>query len=314
MTTSWDDYSSFPWVPEGWIPERGEEKFPTTYLPVTIGAGTRQKPIFDPALKQFERAYRAGEPEFDAPETGRRWRTARRHAIDLVLEVISGSVWSEHLVLRGSLLLEAWIGDIARDPGDLDFVVVPAKLTLDSPEVAAMFRDLVEGVTSRTLDGVRLDPADVAVDDIWTYDRVPGRRLVFTWHADGLPPGTVQLDFVCGEKLPVPPQVTGIPRAGGGEPTPILGATPELSLAWKILWLVTDMHAQGKDLYDAVLLAERVTLPPDLLTEVLDGEPFDAGMIRGLGTEWEEFRAEYPQVPGDQFYWRDRLADALGLP
>lgn len=42
-----------------------------------------------------------------------------------------------------------------------------------------------------------------------------------------------------------------------------------LSLAWKILWLASDIWAHGKDLYDAVLPAERVTLPEDLRRWVL---------------------------------------------
>lgn len=42
----------------------------------------------------------------------------------------------------------------------------------------------------------------------------PGRRLVFTWRAGDLPPGTVQLDFTFGERRPVPPEVALIPRAG----------------------------------------------------------------------------------------------------
>src|SRR6185503_14258157 len=96
-------------------------------------------------------------------------------------------------------------------------------------------------------------PAAVS-DDIWTYDRVPGRRLLLPWKADDLS-GWVQLDFVFHEHLPVAPEPAAVPAAGRPSAL-LLAATPELSLAWKIMWLVTDAHPQGKDLYDAVLPAE----------------------------------------------------------
>ncbi|GAA4983684.1 hypothetical protein HD597_000225 [Nonomuraea thailandensis] len=115
----------------------------------------------------------------------------------------------------------------------------------------------------------------------------------------------MQLDFVFNEPLPVPPVTALIPRAGGGEPTAVQAATPELSLAWKSLWLASDLWAQGKDLYDAVLLAERVTLPGDLLRWVLrealgeqEAAEFDLDTIRGWEVNWEEFQAEYPRPGG----------------
>jgi hypothetical protein len=166
---------------------------------------------------------------------------------------------------------------------------------------------------------VTLDADDIAVDDIWTYERAPGRRLVFTWHAEGLPSGTVQLDFVFDEQLPVPPTAALIPRAGGAEATLVQAATPELSLAWKLLWLATDMWPQGKDLYDAVLLAEQVTLPPGLLRPMLirelgerDAAAFGPEAVRALEMiDWAEFRAEYPHVEGNAGTWLERLARSL---
>lgn len=316
MTTSWER-----WGGER-TPERGSPHFPGTYLPAAHGGQVRQPPIFDPALKQFVHAFRAGEPVFADEETGRRWRWARRTVIDHLVRVVAGSPWCENLVLRGSLLLEAWIGEQARDPGDLDWVVVPQSVTLESPLTAAMFKGLIAAVAGapRVSGTVTLDAGDIAVDDIWTYERAPGRRLLFTWHAEDLPQGTVQLDFVFDERLPAPPEPALIPCAGGGDPTLVQAATPELSLAWKLLWLATDMYPQGKDLYDAVLLAERFTLPPELLRQVLslsqelterEVAEFGPDAIRALDVDWPEFQGEYPQVEGEASAWTERLARAL---
>jgi hypothetical protein len=74
----------------------------------------------------FERAARTHpEPDFRDQRTAARWRTARRAALDHVLSLITDAPWSESLVLRGSMLMPAWVGDEARVPGDLDFVVLP---------------------------------------------------------------------------------------------------------------------------------------------------------------------------------------------
>jgi hypothetical protein len=42
-----------------------------------------------------------------------------------VLGLIIALPWSDTLVLRGSRLMRAWAGDLAREPADLDFVVLP---------------------------------------------------------------------------------------------------------------------------------------------------------------------------------------------
>jgi Nucleotidyl transferase AbiEii toxin, Type IV TA system len=52
------------------------------------------------------------------------WRAARRAALDHVLSLIAQSSWSDGLVLRGSMAMLAWAGDAAREPGDLDWVVL----------------------------------------------------------------------------------------------------------------------------------------------------------------------------------------------
>ncbi|MEV6347690.1 hypothetical protein [Actinoplanes sp. NPDC051851] len=53
---------------------------------------------------------------------------ARRSALDHVLRLICESHLGDVLVLRGSATMAAWVGDLARPPRDLDFVVRPAPL------------------------------------------------------------------------------------------------------------------------------------------------------------------------------------------
>ncbi|TQM78522.1 nucleotidyltransferase AbiEii toxin of type IV toxin-antitoxin system [Saccharothrix saharensis] len=285
---------------------------PATFRPLAAdGRDIRQRPVFDPALKHFGHAFRAGEPVFGDPADGTRWSAARRAAMTHVLAVLAASPWAGHLVLRGSVALRAWLGEVAREPGDLDFVVVPRTFAPDGPEARAMLAGLVAAIGADPGPGLRAD--QVVAEHIWTYERVPGRRLVFPFDVAGLPQGAVQVDLVFNEDLPDAPVTVEVPPRG----TRVLAASPALSLAWKLQWLVTDLYPQGKDLYDAVLLAERTSVPLELVRDLIrpelgaEADGFTWASVLDLDVDWDNFRAEHPGVGGDARPWLRRLADAL---
>lgn len=325
MTRSWRGFGRrnpdvLPQAPldEG---QRLREGLPLTLRPVQDRRAV-QRPVFDPALKQYPNAYRAADPRFADPAVEAAWLRARRRATDLVLAAVAGSEWADHLVLRGSRLLRAWFGDAAREPGDLDFVVVPREWRIEEPRTAAMFDGLARAAEREAAAGpVRLSAADAVAEDIWTYDRVPGRRLVLPWTAEGVPGGVVQLDVVFDERLPTPPEPVPLPAlSDGGPQATMLAVSPELSLAWKLMWLVSDAHPQGKDLYDAVLLAESCPLRGEVLRDVfLDAEgwyalhPVTAEALAEPvpAVEWRHFAGEYPGIAGDADEYHRRLAAAL---
>ncbi len=167
---------------------------------------------------------------------------------------------------------------------------------------------------------------EVALDKIWTYERAEGRRLSFPY--DDLDAGgsQVQLDFVFGEPLLDPP--APVTLALGGEPVSLLAASPGESLLWKLLWLATDMYPQGKDLYDAVLLAELpgITLDEPALnvalrranTLPLEGPGGSVAVLvdhlrsdgRLSSSEWRHFQNDYPEIAGSADEWLERLARA----
>ncbi|MET8575086.1 nucleotidyl transferase AbiEii/AbiGii toxin family protein [Streptomyces sp. NPDC005012] len=301
--------------------------------------GVSQDPVFDPSMKQHADAYRASDPRFADPARGAAWRDARRRAMGLVLRAIADSPWADSLVLRGSALMALWFGPEAREPGDLDFVVVPRDWRLEDGRTARMFGRIAEdaqslaertertertGEAGETGKALRISASGAVSDDIWTYDRVPGRRLVLPWSAPDLPDlpdlpaGSLQLDFVFGEELLEEPGLVELPDGAV-----LRAATPELSLAWKVTWLVSDSYPQGKDLYDAVLLAERHTLTRELLAAALrqseewphftaSGRLAREDLAALLGhVLWDDFTTDHPELAGRREEFTERLLDAL---
>jgi hypothetical protein len=290
---------------------------PPTCQPYESEQGVTRKQVYDPALKQFPNAFRLADPICGDPELEREWRRIRRLAMDHVLEQVAHSSRGHDLILRGSRLLPAWLGWGAREPGDLDYIVYPHDTRMDDPWSAGLFQEIVGRVAeSASPPGVEVLAQEHALSEIWTYERAPGRRLVIPWRSAGLPAGIVQMDVVFGEYMPDPPAAVDLPVAGG-KTVSLRAATAAQSLAWKILWLVSDYHPQGKDLYDATLLAERVRLPAEILANTLKAAgPDEYGLmtedfLSPLTVDWENFAKEYPNVKGSAVEWKARLVKAL---
>ncbi|MET9832289.1 nucleotidyl transferase AbiEii/AbiGii toxin family protein [Streptomyces sp. NPDC006385] len=317
----------------------------------------------------------------EGAQDDRRWRGARRAALDHLLRLVAESSLADLLVLRGSMVMPAWVGGEAREPGDLDWIV-PQPLIVPieplypypyvdelavvqqwpeaadgagghemweheefdtrglravlppeglrwitepepEPETVPPHRELLDLARRRPVaaPGVVLIPEAARDDGTWTYSEydTPGVRVTVPWRADGLPPGEVRLDFARDERLPQAPVCTAVPRGDGGAPAVVRTASRELSLAWKLLWLHTDAAteglAQGKDLYDAVLLAETrgLRLPTRLLDSVFRPRavPPTPNVVRSWSVEWDAFRAGHPRVRGSAEEWLDRLCRAL---
>ncbi|OPC83990.1 hypothetical protein B4N89_26385 [Embleya scabrispora] len=202
------------------------------------------------------------------PDSATRWRRARARAVDHLLAAVAGCRRVDELVVRGSVLLKAWYGAAAREPGDLDFVVTTKGWGPEDGRTDRMFAEIArraEESSGTDVSGVRVVATRALDETLRAYDRAPGRRFGLPWRAEGLPGGTVYLDFVFDERLPSAPELVEIPHSDGTGTHLLIGATPEQSLAWKLLWLVEDDHPRPQDLHDAVLLAEHVALPVSLL-------------------------------------------------
>ncbi len=281
--------------------------------------------VFEPALRQYS-AFRAGEPVFASDTAARRWYQLRSRVLQHILMQISQSPASEHLVLRGSLAMSIWFGQNARRPGDIDWVVIPQDWHFVSNEAIDLIETIEKCVQGNHVEGApafTIPDREFVSDDIWMYEKAPGKRLIIPWECeDPTLNGTVQMDLVFEEILPSEPELINI--APPDQPAvQMLAASVKQSLAWKLVWLTNDHYAQGKDLYDAVLLAENSTLDAELLRDTFEvsdqwttARPnpichFDADMILDWYVEWDDFKKEYPHIPGTEEQWKHRLI--LGL-
>ena len=217
--------------------------------------------------------------------------------------------------------MRAFVGDAAREPGDLDWVVVPETIRMDQPPAHEIIDGIIKAVAKDPVcKDATIDAAEITQVDIWTYDRAPGRRLAFPWRCADLPPAVIQMDFVFEQRLRSEPHEVTI-ELGLLSTLSAMSASREESLAWKLLWLHSDIHPQGKDLYDAVLLAEGSTVPALLLKNVFEdadqlkhlngarGFPFEADPAARV--DWENFVKECPWVSGTVDDCTTRLTHAI---
>jgi Nucleotidyl transferase AbiEii toxin, Type IV TA system len=267
---------------------------PPTVFSTINGVAALQIQVFDPSLKHFESAYRfGGLADNFSPETAKIWRTMQDLCTIKVIRSLVQSPVGESLVLRGSWLMREWFESSARAPHDVDFVCT-ASVTAD---------ELVRIVDPWLRNELASDPTLLAdglqTTTLWAYEVVQGRRFVVPWSAGDVN-GVVQVDVTVDEEIFEPPQKSDLPSAG----ISVMAATKSQALAWKIFWLMTDAHPQGKDLYDAVLLAREVSLSPELerwLRNELEpemGRPWDGTLMptTTFRAEWKHFESEYPNL------------------
>ncbi|WP_454198061.1 nucleotidyl transferase AbiEii/AbiGii toxin family protein [Nocardia sp. Marseille-Q1738] len=273
------------------------------------------------------------------------WLASRREAIDHVLAAVAESEWSHCFALRGSVLMKVWFGDRAREPGDLDFVVLRERLPIGEVHLDELPLDVARRAAARSREPGSTVWIDIKIVDLelpgyWAYDAIgagwtvlPGWGLLLSWQGNGHV-GTIQVDFAVEAPIGEAPLRVEIPRLGRpGAPVSLHAFGQPTSLAWKVLWIAVDAQSAGsaraKHLYDAVLLAEQCALPRDLLERAVatvqgdpdddeyDGDPDELtyptldSMIRAANdVDWNAFARSHPHLINahDEYVWRFAIA------
>lgn len=215
-----------------------------------------------------------------------------RYGVERFLYRLSRTRHAERFVLKGALLLLAWLGDTLRPTRDVDLLGVD-ELTDD--ELVAIFREVC-GVAVEP-DAVTFDAASAKVAPIREGDAYGGRRVTVRGRL-GTARVRVQADSGIGDVVTPAPEWLEYPSLLG-LPSPRLRAYPrETVLAEKLHAMVLlgirnsrmkdyfDVHALLRDgAHDEALLARaiaatfvrrRTALPegvPVGLSELFSGDP-----------------------------------------
>jgi hypothetical protein len=151
------------------------------------------------------------------------------------------------LILRGSLLLEAWCPDRGRPPADVDYVMAG---DFDPVAVEALARSLA-AVPDEAGPALAVERTEL----IWRETPFPGLRAHVVVPG-GEAPG-FHVDFAFGDPLSLPPRLASIAGVG-----PVLGIAPETLFAWKLHGIVEFGRGRwrAKDLYDLDLMGTALAL------------------------------------------------------
>lgn len=176
-----------------------------------------------------------------------------RFAIERLLYRLSLSAHAERFVLKGGLLLLAWLGASLRPTRDVDLLGFGQ---LDGDALRAAFAEICRTPVDPD-DGLSFNPDSIRLDAIRLEDAYGGLRVRLEARL-GLAPVYVQIDIGIGdEAVPAPewldyPSLLDLPRPR------LLAYRPETVIAEKLHALVVlgSKNSRMRDFYDLFVLAQ----------------------------------------------------------
>jgi len=188
-----------------------------------------------------------------------------RYAVERLLYRLSRSPYADRFVLKGALLLLAWLGETIRPTRDADLLGFG---DLEGEALARCFSEIV--ATPVEPDGMEYDPETIRVVQIRREDPYGGRRVTVVGHL-GTARLKVQVDVGAGDSVvPEPrwleyPSLLDLPR-------PRLRAyRPETAIAEKLHAMVTlgSRNSRLRDFFDIRALAMHGTFDGEQLARAV---------------------------------------------
>ncbi len=232
---------------------------------------------------------------------------ARDHfAREGFLRRLAKTAHAEDFILKGSVLLLAWLKDFYRPTLDADFLVRRAM------EPEELRRVITEIATIADDDRIIFDPGSIRLETMQEGQRIPGQRLMMS---GSLGSGTVHFRADIGFADVITPRPTPVQLEGlFAEPITVLGSTVTTVIAEKFDAMVDRglANTRMKDYYDLAVLSRTQTIDGDELVDALRatftnrGRPLPAAWPPSLNAlahderqsaMWKSFLAEIRQ-PG----------------
>lgn len=200
-----------------------------------------------------------------------------RYAVERFLYRLSRSPYAEKFVLKGALLLLAWLGEAVRPTRDADLLGVGE---LPDEALARIFREVCDIEVEP--DGIAFDAVSVSVSAIREEDAYGGKRVTAQARL-GAARLKVQVDIGIGDAVTPAPQWIEYPGLLG-LPRPRLLAYPrETMLAEKLhaMVLFGARNSRMKDYFDVYALLR-------------EGRLDAAGLGRAIAATFERRRTALP--------------------
>ena len=201
-----------------------------------------------------------------------------RYATERLLYRLSRSEHASRFVLKGALLLLAWLGETFRATRDADLLGFG---DLSDDVLVAIFRDLCSIEVDP--DGLRFDASSVRVAEIRPQDEYGGRRVtLLSW----LGPARLrlQVDVGIGDAVEPPAQWLEYP-ALLNQPRPRLRAyRPETVISEKVhaMVILGARNSRMRDFFDVHVLSQ---------CQSFEGEP----LARALRATFDRRRTRIPE-------------------
>jgi hypothetical protein len=178
---------------------------------------------------------------------------ATEKAVEAVLDGLSHSPLSEHLIVRGSCATQQWMGPFRRPIKDLDLLYVRSE---PLASIFAAFKAFL-GTCSRA--HLWFDTPAMEESVIWGESLTPGYRLVCPYRGED-DEDKLQIDMSMGDPLIVPPLSIVLPF--GSQPITVKTVALEIAAAWKLHGLFENINGpwQSKTLWDLYLFCRFNTL------------------------------------------------------
>lgn len=176
-----------------------------------------------------------------------------RYATERLLHRLSRSRYADRFVLKGGLMLIAWLGEFTRPTRDADLLGYG---DLSFASLEATFREICD--THVEPDGLTFDQSTLRVAPIRHDDDYGGWRVVLVARL-GPARLRVQVDVGIGDAVEPPPRMLDYPSLLDAPRPRLLAYQPETTIAEKFHAMVElgEANSRLRDFFDVRVLAER---------------------------------------------------------
>jgi Nucleotidyl transferase AbiEii toxin, Type IV TA system len=188
-----------------------------------------------------------------------------RYALERFLYRLSCSQHGDRFILKGALLLLAWLGETLRPTLDADFLGLG---DLPDEELLGIVRTVCRQPVPD--DGMLYDPESITMKEIREDDAYGGRRVKLFGHL-GNGRFRLQLDVGIGDAMEPPPEWLDYPALLNFPAPKIQAYRPETVVAEKVQAMVDRslLNTRMKDFYDVYVLAEAYAFESELLVDAV---------------------------------------------